>query len=227
MTLVPVSVSRKAAEATSDFFQRFGGISGFIESVLSVPKGFLEHWNQTNLIRWYQAFEAERAKREAEGRKPIPPSLLMPALRQIALEDDEDKLVIWARLFANFEDPDKRLEPDKLFVDVLSEMQPLDVALLHYIAVRLPDRERVPGEAKDNPIDIHHIAANLSLEAPNRPASDVTLALYNLHRLGCMLGSPGSMIWSNDFANIPLVLADHGIFRLTSLGARLVDACRE
>jgi len=102
MTLVPLPLSAAALKVLTDFLERFGGISGFIESILQVPKGYAEHWCQQNLIRWYDKWQAENAGRQAEGRLPIPPGLLMPALQKIAMEDDDGMLAMWARLVCEF-----------------------------------------------------------------------------------------------------------------------------
>jgi len=233
VTLVPIPLTAAALKVTTDFLERFGGISGFVESILGVPKGYAEHWHQQNLIRWYDEWQAENAKRKLEGRRSIPPSLLMPALHKIAIEDDDDMLTKWARLFANFQDPDRRVEPKKIYVSLLSEMQALDVRLLEHVVTVLPGRQRIVVGDNDTPVGVLFITPNQLASDMDVSEANIMLSVHNLSRLGCLLAQPPDhkhylLLESspNSTPQVPTIITDDGTFFLSSLGIALVDACR-
>jgi hypothetical protein len=219
MVLVPLPLSAAVIKEAGEFFKQFGGIHEFLESVLDVPKGYVERWHSQNLIRWYDKWQAEKAKRNAEGRKPIPPNLLVPALRQIAMEDDDDILAMWARLFANFQDPDRRLEPNKVYIHLLSEMQPLDAKLLQHIV---------------NPIGVHFVVSSELADEMGVSDGDIVLAVHNLSRLGCLLARPVDLAnyivadgGPSPLPQVPSIITEDGTFYLNSLGRMLVSACSD
>jgi len=229
MTLVPVPVSVAAAKVVAEFLERFGGISGFVESILDVPKGYLQYWSQQNLIRWIEIWQAENKQRKADGRKPIPPSLLMPALSKIAMEDDDDMLTMWARLFANFQDPDCRLEPAKIYIHLLSEMQPLDAMLLKYIVTILPEKQRPVSGGENIPLGFVEVSSAELASEMRIPDQDVVLALHNLSRLGCLSDGQESFrsVRSGDaeLHQASSIITQDVIFFPNALGAALVNAC--
>ncbi len=233
MVLVPVPLSAPAAKTVADFLERFGGISGFVDSLLDVPSGYLQHWSQGNLIRWRDKYLAENVKRTSEGRKPIPPSLLMPALQKIAMEDDNDMLAIWARLLANFQDPNRRLEPNKIYVHLLSEMQPLDVMILQHMADALPSERHTIKVIGGVQLGIVFITAEQLASDMQLSETNVVLSVHNLSRLGCLLAKPADptnyITGPEPQAEVPLVpniITEDGTFYLNSLGSALVAACR-
>ena len=234
MTLVPIPLSAAAIKEAAAFFERFGGIARFVESILDVPSEFLRHWHQDNLIRWYDKLQEESETRKAEGKKPIPPSLLMPALQKIAMEDDDDILGMWATLFANFQDPQRQLEPNKIFVHMLSEMQPLDVKLLHHIVTVLPTTQQLMSKAHIVSIGIVFVTPEQLADKFEAARASVLLSIHNLGRLGCLLGSPpesrsyllGDEAPPPSIPQVPSIITEDGCFYLSSLGIALVDACR-
>jgi hypothetical protein len=238
MTLVPVPVSATALKVATEFLERFGGIAGFVESVLSVPKGYAEHWHQQNLISWYDKLQEENARRQSEGRRPIPPNLLMPALQQIAMEDDDDMLTMWARLFANFQDPAQRVTPNKLYVHILSEMQPLDARLLHHIVFRIPDQQRIVFGPDEIAVGIMFSSAEDLAKDIGVDEAGLLLSIHNLNRLGCLMvrpWDPTEVRWTNtrepplpgiqQIPQVPTIITGDGTFYLNSLGVDLVEAC--
>lgn len=109
------------------------GITGLVSTVLGVPTDWVAHWHSGNLLRWYDAYAELRAQRKLEGKPVIPPSLLMPALRAIADEDDDDMLRLWAGLIAGFDELPASGGSRKVFVRLLSEMEPTDIGLLIFL----------------------------------------------------------------------------------------------
>ena len=235
MTLVPIPISAGAAKAVTDFLERFGGISSFAESILDVPSGYLKHWHQTNLIRWYDKLHQENETRKSNGRRPIPPSLLMPALQKIAIEDNDDMLTMWANLFANLQDSDRLLKPDKVYVHLLSEMQSLDAKILNHAVVVLskshqifgyqvaPEESRLPlGFSPITSVELANVFGVLD--------ESVMLSALNLSRVGCLLGRPHqpNYIALEDqpiIPQMPTIITEDATFCLTSLGSALVNAC--
>lgn len=112
------------------------------------------------------------------------------------MEDDDDMLTIWACLFANFQDPELRLEPNKIYVHLLSEKQPLDAKLLHHIAMVLPETQRVVGGPYANTIGLSLAATEQLANALTVAENTALLSMHNLGRLGCLLGRPPIMPFS-------------------------------
>lgn len=227
MIVIPVTAG--AVEAAGKLLDR-AGIVAFVEAFLQVPTGYLQSWYQDNLIRWVDKRDAENAKRRAAGQRPIPPSLLMPALHKIAMEDNDDMLGMWARLFVNFQDPDRRLEPNKIYVHLLAEMQPLDAKILEHMVTVLPDQQRIVVGVNSEPVGVNYVTPDQISQDLSASDEAVLLSLHNLHRLGCLSPTRDELSRSLDGASlpkVPWVISEDGNFYLNSLGVALVRACQK
>jgi hypothetical protein len=153
----------------------------------------------------------------------------MPALLQIAMEDDDDMLDMWARLFANFQDQACKLEPAKIYIYLLSEMQPLDAALLKHIVTVLPEKQRLISGVDDITLELLEVDSAKLADEMGIPHQPVVLSLHNLSRLGCLTDGRQSFrsVKPDDsiVPQVPSIITHSVTFFPNALGVALVNAC--
>lgn len=156
------------------------GITGLVSSILQIPRDQVDKWRSDNLIRWFRKYE----QLKSEGNAP-PPALLIPALRAIAEEDDDDMATLWARLIAGFSQGADDQRSRKVFVALLASMTSNDAGVLIY-ALNRHAVERAVSEtdtrlvAEQEEISIEQVANELQITL-----NDASVAAGNLARLGC------------------------------------------
>ena len=85
-----------------------------------------KYFRYKNLIKLQDRIKSLHVKRGIEGKTiPIPPRYALPLLDSASLEDDENIQDKWAGLIANATDPDKRFQFQKIFIRILSNLEPL------------------------------------------------------------------------------------------------------
>src|ERR1700722_17990868 len=108
--MIPPVVTQGATKEVADLARDVG--RSFNELVATVTHTYapqLRAWAARNLYRCKDKLDADNAKRVQAGLVPIPIRFALPALAKVADEDDDDMLDMWARLFANLQDPSRRL----------------------------------------------------------------------------------------------------------------------
>lgn len=191
----------------SEPFQEVGGI---------VTDQF-RYWRATRAAKLADKVEEKNRLRRSEGRRTIPLRVVIPAVESAALDERDEMLDLWAELLANFEDPDSGVEVERVFVSLLSEMQPIDVAILRTVA---SSAGNVGAKA----------APQSPLEGISTDRDAILRSLHNLARLGCfMAASDASLYVREDSADsdpdLPTITLAGVRFTLTSLGRALVVAC--
>lgn len=71
-------------------------------------------------------------KNLSDTARPIKPKMALPIFHHASLEDEETLHDIWVRLFVTALDPDCQ-EPRSVFVDIISQLEPLDVQVLNVV----------------------------------------------------------------------------------------------
>ena len=236
---LPVSfnfnIDGEAIKQTADLLRDgTSGLKELIDTTVNRYTPGLRVWAARNLYRWVDILDEENKKREKAGLRSIPVRFALPALAQIAQEDTEELLVLWARLIANLQDGERSEVPERLLISLLSEMGPVDAALLKLMA----DRER---DDEHRPFVVIRMEEALALLDMKRDR--LLLALLNLTRLACLstfpidrsLGLEKSPYRRIDLSGDPssgfgmglaIIQSETVAFRLTALGIHLIDACR-
>ena len=79
-------------------------------------------------------------KRKLEG-KIIPissPRLAIPLLENASQESDDTLQDMWAGLIANATDPEKKLNLKRVYIRILSELEPIDAQVLQFLSKQTP-----------------------------------------------------------------------------------------
>ena len=121
---------------------------------------------------------AEKLRKKLEARKIdqpklISPRVLVPALEALSEESDDSLQELWANLMANAMDPGKDLDLQKILIETLRHLEPIDAALL----AELDAHSRL-GTGSPN---LETIASELDF----RPMA-LALSHERLARLGCV-----------------------------------------
>ena len=178
-----------------------------------------KYFRYKNLLRIQDKVEAIHKKRRIEGNTvPILPRYAIPLIQHASQEDDESLQGMWAGLIANFTYPNKRFDPKKIYIEILSSLEPLDAKVLKFF----PTQEwklfpKVPGGG----VTISKLVQNIGVSE-----KDLQLSLQNLARLGCIIDE-GVETW--DSVGSPSfgkrVTEPGTTFRPSPLGFDLINVC--
>ena len=151
-------------------------------------------------------------QRKIEGKPiPIPPRNAIPLLEKASLEDEEEIQKLWAGLIANATDPDKRLQINKIYIDILSNLEPLDVLVLKTL-----------WRATDS--DEHSFAWLGAITGATRV--ELLISIQNLSRLGCVRDERRMLINDMERWTTGIRVEEPGTeFHVTLLGRSLLEAC--
>lgn len=227
-------MSDEGAKAVQETAKAVGklidGIDKFGRFVERIGGGGLVELGQT-FHDWTRAFryetglklqdkvEAIHAKRRLEGKViPIPPRYLIPLLRNATEDDNEDVQYMWAGLIANATDPSRHVDMNKLYISVLSDLDPLDVKIIKFLATR--NWLLVP-EVPDGGYNTKRIAAETGVDE-----IAVRISTSNLYRLGLVFfrGQTRSS-WGQADAISGAETTNETLVLVTLLGHKLVSAC--
>lgn len=223
---VNVTIDGKGLAAVVDLTR--DAAAGFGELVKTITQTYapqLRVWAARNLYRCKEKLDAENTRRRLAGNTPIPIRFALPALAKIAEEDDEDILELWARLLANLQDPERRLKPNKVFVHVLSEMEPLDAATLRYASQELRI-EQATQDAARTMVVMRGKKLQAAADHLRASPAEMRLSLQNLTRLGCFdyVGAHVASEDPNRYTSAWIFDAS-GAYFLTPFGSTMFEAC--
>jgi hypothetical protein len=149
---------------------------------------------------------------------PLSPRYTLQFIEGAVLEDDTHLQDMWAGLLANSTDPEKRLSPNKLYMNVLSNLEPLDVAIMKFLMdkgwLQLPT---IP----EGGITLKQISEGLGVSQ-----EDAKISVLNLSRLECIVAQKKATWDTMDGIKSGLILEDDMFFRVSSLGSTLLSACQ-
>lgn len=213
--------TRKGIEATEKFGE-------FLVKILGEGFGHLgsafsdwaKDFRYRNILKLIDRVDSIHKQRKIEG-KPIPllPKHVIPILEQASLEDNDGIRLLWAELIANATDPNRRFEIKKLYIEILSSLDPVDADVLFFLNGTHITKTVFDG----NPWNAKRIAKTI-----NKNIDDVKISLGNLYRHGLVIDS-----WEQVFENLDRgyygfrVDDNRSNFRLSHLGTKLVEGCMD
>jgi hypothetical protein len=210
------------AKRVDDHFVRlFGsaeiGVGGMIAD-------WIKYYRYKNWLRIQDKVKNIHKKRKLEG-KPIPilsSRLAIPLLENASEESDDTLQNMWAGLIANATDPEKKLDLKRVYIRIISELEPIDAQLLKFMWENPRATSHLQATEEDkNGINIEFLRQKLTFEL-----KEIVLPLQNLARLGCVMDEY-SHTWddlgSSSFGK--RVADPKTFFRLSPLGYQLIFAC--
>lgn len=179
-----------------------------------------KYFREKNLLIIHDKLEALYIEREIKGKTiPLASRYAIPIIQNASLEDDDSIQTLWAGLIANSTDPDKSISPKKIYIDILSSLEPLDAKVLQFFPSQ--GWNMFPGGHSAG-FNVTKLANELDEEASN-----IELSLQNLARLGCIMDSFDPLIDSPMSTSIGAAIHDESTsFRPTPLGFDLLVACK-
>ena len=165
-------------------------------------------------IKLSEEFCVELKKRGIRNPKAVSPSFLIPYLDAATLVEDDELRAMWVCLLVNAADPSAEFNVSKFYIDILKQMGPLEAQCLQVIAQSPNSHNEDLGVwTADLPDRVHDQKPSANHDEC-LPAKDVTVALNNLGRLGCI---NTNLVWDSRGA--------YSVVVLTPLGAALVESC--
>jgi hypothetical protein len=190
------------------------------EEVIGIPLDWVRYYRYRNALVIRDRINEIHRERGITRKVPIPPRIGIPLLDAASMEDDPILQEMWAGLAANATDPNKRQETKKVFIDILSGLEPIDTVILRYLANSWDQASREEGQQ----IKIEEASAALSISH-----TEIQGSLHNLARLGCVrVETPEvlSALESSVPPTAPSIWSDEGEYHLTSLATDLLRACQ-
>lgn len=180
-----------------------------------------KYFRYKNLLKLQDKVILLHRKRGIEGKTtPVPPRYAIPLLESASLEDDENLQDKWAGLIANGTDPNKCFQFQKIYIQILSNLEPLDAILLDFLASQ-KDIIKIDDDSKPK------FNAEKISDILKKDREAINISLSNLFRLGCIIDS-----WKNTWDSMATgyqgfrVNNPESNFRLSQLGRRLMDLCK-
>ncbi len=181
----------KTVDLVGDF-GRF--ISQFVSGSLEQGTGIFE--DKLRYMRWErQVRYMERVHQrmnelgERSPTKPIPLKLAVPLFQAASLEDDDYLQDMWANLLVNASVPKRGVELRRAYIDVLERLSPAEALVLEKLCT-ISEAERqgrpiVTGHLPEA-VYIEYIDDEQERDKLVQPSKEITMALANLSRLGCV-----------------------------------------
>jgi hypothetical protein len=174
-----------------------------------------------NLLKLQDKVINLHQKRGVMGKTiPIPPRYALPLIESASLEDDENLQKKWAGLISNATDPNIRFQFRKIYIQILSNLEPLDAIVLDFLARQ---NDIIDRDDETEPLlNADKISDLLCLGK-----EDIVISLSNLFRLGCIIDS-----WKDTWDSMATgfqgfrVNNPESSFRLSQLGRRLIVSCK-
>ena len=218
--------TQEIAKATGKGIDAIKKFFGFMKDIFGAPlieygdalHDKIKLYRYKNLLNIIDAVTEIHSKRRLAGKViPIPPRYAIPIMEKASLEENKNLQEMWAGLIANASDPNQRLQINKLYVEILSAIEPLDAVLLEFLSKQgINVGKGLPSEGLN--------LARLSKEL-NATEKEVRLSIYNLIRLQCLVAEK-KLTWDNlDGVKGGLILDNEMSFRVSFLGYSLLKAC--
>lgn len=183
----------KATGKAIDAAREVGGfIARYVASPLDEGAGILHDWLKH--VRWERQLRliqrADQFLRQAGLEAPsraVPLKIAVPLLQAATLEDDDSLQDRFAALLVNAANEASGVEVHRSFVEILSQITPLEARILDVIYALPFEESRHAGVVTGDLPDSARVVAER--ENPTQQPPDViALALGNLVRVGCVRG---------------------------------------
>jgi hypothetical protein len=182
----------KTTRQAIDAGQQFGGfISRFISGPLEQGMGIFE--DKLKYMRWERQMRLmERANEYIQSlgieapTNPIPLKLAVPLFQAASLEDDNYLQDMWARLLVNSSFTGSNVDLKRSYIDILERLSNIEAKILETIYSLPKEAMAHKGILTAGLPDSVEIEEENNKNEPVAVSDEVTLALANLSRLGCI-----------------------------------------
>lgn len=212
----------KGIDLARDLGRFFGKILGpAAEHIGGAVGDWAKFYRYKNLLRIGDKVEAIHRQRQLDGKTiPISPRYAIPLIEHASVEDDDAIQEKWAALIANATDPGRAINLQKMYIEVLSSLEPLDAKVLDFLGQDGLE-EKYPFLVPKS-LNADELAEQISSDPEM-----VRISLQNLYRLGCIIDS-----WEASIDGL-----DHGYagfrvnnpksnYRLSHFGQLFMKACK-
>ena len=220
---------QEVAKTTRKGFELVEKLSILLEKILG--EGFThlggsfsdwaKYFRYKNLLKLQDKVISLHQKRGVEGKTiPVPPRYALQLLESASLEDDENLQDKWSGLIANATDPNKRFQFQKIYIQILSNLEPFDALILDFL---VSQKDIIKRDDDNKPM----LNAEKISDILNIDREDTIISLSNLFRLGCIIDS-----WKSTWDSMATGFQGFRVnnpesnFRLSQLGRRLMDLCK-
>ena len=175
-----------------DAGREFGGfisryISGPLEQGMGIFEDKLKYMRWERQMRLMQRASDYMASIGIEApTKPIPLKLAVPLLEAASLEDDDYLQDLWAKLLVNSSIEGSPIDLNRSYIDILERLSHLEARILSVIYALPEDELRNKSILTANLPDSAEVEDENNKKEPIQPSDEVTFALANLERLGCI-----------------------------------------
>lgn len=213
---------QEVAKATGkgiDAVREAGGfIARYVAGPLEEGVGILS--DRLKYVRWERQVRlmqrADQFLREAGLDAPsraVPLKIAIPLLQAATIEDDDSLQDLFAALLVNAANAASGVEVHRSFIEILGQVTPLEARILKVVYSLPFDEARHAGITTDALPDSARILADKE-NATEQPSDEISLALGNLVRVGCVK-VPGTWGGGETFSSV----------NPTLLGREFVRAC--
>jgi hypothetical protein len=175
-----------------------------------------------NIVVIQDKWDAIIRRRRIEGKTiSIPSRYAIPLIQNASEEDNETIQNMWAGLIANLMDPGKKFSPKKIFIQILSSLEPLDANILQFFPTQ---GWKVFKEVPGGGITLSKLQTELKVTE-----EEIQMSLQNLARLGCIMAKQENVMAFGVPPTIAfgeLVKDRNATFRLSPLGSELLKVCQ-
>lgn len=219
--------AKEIAKTTGKAIDAVGKLGGFFRLVFGdtsielggVINDYAKYFKYKNLLKIQDKISALHSKRKIEGKTiPIPPRYAIPLIQEASLEDDDDIQALWAGLVANSTDPNRKINVKKIYIEILSSLDPIDVQIMQYFSKQ---GWHLFSEVPGGGIILEKLSVVLK-----HSEEDIEISLQNINRLGCLIAEL-EPTW-NDVGKSSfgvLLKNKETTFRPSPLGFSLLEAC--
>ena len=211
----------KSSKKVGDFVaQVFGPL---LEDSIGLVSDRLKYFRAEKLALLHQKTQKKLQESGITETVPVPPKVGIPLIENASLEEDDDLHTKWSNMLSNAMNPNNHQTITKIYVSILSEVNPLDIHILDKIYDTLLSKELIyPIEnlhkhrlTKENLINVLRISIeDYYISADNLMRSQLIKPAI-LKDTGIAAGSEPITIYK-----------DVDIITLSPLGAKLVEACK-
>lgn len=214
--------THKGLEVSEKLGQFFSMVLG--ETIKEAGKIGLDEvraFRYSNLLRLSDKVDAKLKKRKLEGKTtPIPKRFAVPMIENASLESEDSIQERWAGLIASAMDPERHLSMRKVYIQILSSFEPLDVLVLEFLTRQ---GWRLIRNISGGGIDALVLEKELGFSV-----EDIKLSLGNLVRLGCVTKEDFQPVDEKGyFLGESQTINKNPIYIPTTLGVTFVKACQK
>lgn len=162
-----------------------------------------------------RVYQKMKELKEIGPTKPIPLKFAVPLFQAASLEDDDYLQDLWANLLVRASLEKQNFELRRAYIDILERLSPLEAVVLETIYSLPADELQGKAIVTENLPTVVRVEREDGENSLSKPSDEITLALANLARMGC-ISLPTSWNGGEIFTTV------HPAF----LGRRLVEAVR-